>query len=507
MEQESFSPEKSAPPDAGATSESFGSVADEFSAAFSGQPERLPQSIELPATMTQLEQPEQQSSQADSGDDLPDFTLEDQPATIEKLYAADELASLAESNPQAAWEYAIRANDYLQQNLQTINEIQQAADKVGSVEALQTLGDLGAALFTPGEASPGTVYQSLLKLQDAYPDPENGPMNQVVRAVASYRAPEVIAEIGDQLTAFLDGTHPYFDLAVYQPENETVRYQAEQYIGHLNAQRTALLEALAPAVYAHFGNDFTLREQYGLVGPEGEFYGLADNTIDKAVRDDLPENLRPVYDALPPSLRGRLNNATLEEISDNLTQRKAVAEYEAKLAAIEKAQSDQSRQVNERIEAQQREQADARASAWETGVEQYVARRLAETYKLGQYPAQVIQMQLKQFMQSDPVAKQVYDRAKEAAKAGNTPLLARIEGDLSRHAEKAIRQYLADWQKATGQVVRRPGAPQPQRKPQAVPLYSRPPGDQLGNGQDGDGITVADAFQQAFKNLSPYVGN
>lgn len=497
-------------PDAGSV-EPIGSVADEFSSALAGNPLLEPESqpVDPPAAMTQPEQPLSESTeqQTASGDELPDFTLDDPPTTLEKLYAAEELAALAESDPQAAWEYAMQANAYLQQNLQTIQDIQKAAESVGSVEALQTLGDFGAALFTPGDNSPGAVYQSLLKLQDAYPDPENGPMNQVVRAVASYRAPEVIQEIGDQLTSFLDGTHPYFDLTVYQPENETVRYQAQQYIDRLQGQREALLEALAPAVYKHFGNDFALRNQYQMVGPEGEYYGLADNTVDKAIRADLPEPLRPVYDSLPPGLRAKLNNASLEEITDNLTQRKEVADYKAKLAEVEKTQAEQVRQMNERIEAQQREQAEARVTAWESGVEQYVAHRLTDTYKLGQYPAQIIQMQLKQFMQTDPAAKQVYDRAKEAAKAGNQPLLNRIEGDLSRHAEKAIRQYLAEWQKATGQAVRKSTAPAPQsRRPQAVPLYSPRANAPQGNGQD-DGMTVADAFQEAFKNLSPYVGN
>lgn len=497
-------------PDAG-SAEPIGSVADEFSSALSGNAEPDTSQPEPPATITAPESVDasQQDQQQDTGadDDLPEFTLDDPPPTLEKLYADEELVALAQSDPQAAWDYAMQANAYLQQNLRAIQDIQKAAESVGSVEALQTLGDLGAALFTPGETTPGDVYQSLLKLQDAYPDPENGPLNQIVRAVASYRAPEMIHEMGDQLTAFLDGTHPYFDLQVYQPENETVRYQAQQYIDRLQGQRTALLEALAPAVYKHFGNDFALREQYQMVGPEGEYYGLADNTIDKAIRADLPEPLRPVYDGLPPGLRARLNNASLEEITDNLTQRKAVADYQAKLNQIETDRKQSEQKQAEAFKQLQEQEADRRATTWESGVEQYIAHRLTDTYKLGQYPAQIIQMQLKNFMQTDPAAKQVYERAKEAAKAGNAPLLHRIEGDLSRHAEKAIRQYMAEWQKATGQAVRKPASPVQQRRPQtAVPLYSPRANTPQGNGQ-GDGVTVADAFQEAFRNLSPYVGN
>jgi len=500
--------------DASVPSDSFGSVADEFNSAFSGNagtpPEVTASPLEVPATMTPSDQSDDQQAEAEQiSDELPEFSFADTPATIERLYAPEELAALAESDPQAAWSYAMQTNSYLQQNLQTITEIQEAASKVGSVEALQTLGDFGAALFTPGETSPTAVYQSLLKLQDAYPDPQNGPMTQVVRAVANYRAPEVIQEIGDQLTAFLDGSHPYFDLAVYQPENETVRYQAQQYIGKLEEQRTALLEALAPAVYKHFGNDFGLKDQYRLVGPDGEFFGIADNTVDKAVREGLPSDLRPFYDSLPPGLRGRLNQATTDELLDNLTQRKNAAELQNKLTEADERQAKQVEEITKRIEAQQREQSEARAAAWESNIEQYVSKRLTDTYKLGQYPAQIIQMQLKNFFASDPSAKQVYDRAKEAAKQGNQPLLARIEGDLSRHAEKAIRQYLGDWQKATGQSVKKAAAPQSQpqpRKAPAVPLYSR----QVANSPQGNGLdnlTVADAFAEAFQNLSPYIGS
>lgn len=501
------------PADTGAA-EPVGSVAETFNQVFAqpSEPSEPPAASEPPDTITQSAEPESQvdesQAQADAGDDLPDFTLDDPAPTLERLYTDDELAQLAQSNPEQAWEYAIQANAYLQQNLQTIREIQQAAEGVGSTDALLTLGELGAALFQPGEATPATVYQSLLKLHEAYPDPDSGPMNQIAKAMVTYRAPEMLAEMGDQLPAFLAGNHPYLDLATYQPQSETDRYQAQKYIDQLNQQRTAMLEALAPAVYEHFGNKFDLRDQYKLVGPEGEFFGLADNTIDKDIRFGLPDELRPIYDQLSPGIRGRLNMATRDELVDNLTQRKVAADAQARLAEVEKQNAEQVQKINERIEQQQREQADTRAAQWETGVEQYVASRLTDTYKLGAYPAQVIQMQLKHHMQTDPAAKQIYEKCKEAAKAGNGPLLARLEGDLSRKAEVAIRQYLGEWQKATGQrVTRSTAAPAQQPPRKVVPLYSgaRP---SSGNGRDDGGYgSVADEFAEAFKNISPYVGN
>lgn len=491
-----------------ADNQSFGSVNDTFASLInqSDQPE-APTAMpnDPPATMTR-QADDQSAEQGPVGDDLPEFSLEDAPTTLEKLYSADELSQLAQTDPNAAWAYAEQANAYLQQNLQTIQEITQAAEKVGSVEALQTLGDLGAALFTPGEESPAQVYQALLQLQDSYPDPQNGPLNQVARALVNYRAPEMLVEMGDQLTSLLDGTHPYFDLNIYQPKTETDRYQAQQYIGQLQAQRTALLEALAPAVYRHFGNDFALREQYQNVGPEGEYFGLADNTLDKEVRQSLPEELRATYDALPPTIRGKMNAMRTDEIQDNLTQRKEKADAKAELEQLRKESEENIRKVNERIEAQVKEAADARATAWESGVQDYIHTRLTGVYKLGDYPARIIEMQLKDFMKTDPAASQVYSRALEASRAGNTPLLRKIEGDLSRHAEKAIRQYLGDWQKATNQRVNRQSAPAPVgQKPKVVPLYSAPPTAPVANGRDSEFGSVSDAFGDLYKQMSPYV--
>ncbi len=482
------------------------SVADTFGSLLESpvdQPaEPAQQSAEPPATMTQPSDTEQPAGDDDA--DLVEFTLDDPLPTIEKLYSEEELHQLAQSNPQAAWDYALQANAYLQQNLTTVQGLTAVAEKVGSVEALQTLGDLGAALFTPGEASPATVYQTLLKLNESYPDPDDGPLNQVARALVSYRAPEMLAEMSDVLPSLLDGTHPYFDLEVYRAENDQVRYQAQKYIDHLQNQRTQILESLAPVIYRHFGNDFALREQYRNVGPEGEYFGLADNTIDKGVRAELREDLRPVYDSLPPTVRGKLNVQRLDEIEDNLEQRKIASEATARLKQIEEQGAEQIRKVNERIEAQQREQAEARAANWEAGVEGYVADRLTKYYKLDSYPASIIQMQLKHFMATDPQAKQVYERAKEAAQKGNQPMLARIEGDLSRHAERAIRQYLGEWQKATGQRLKPTTVAAAKPARQAAPLYSGAPGVN-GTRDDGDSMTVADAFSEAFKNLSPYV--
>lgn len=494
------------------SSEPVGSVAEAFNQAFAqpSEPSEPPAATEPPATMTQQSGDEQQPDQAQAAeaDELPEFTLDDPAPSLEKLYSEEELRQLAESDPATAWDYAVQANQYLQSNLQTIQEIQRAAESVGSTEALLTLGELGAALFQPGETTPATVYQSLLKLQEAYPDPEQGPMNQIARAMVEYRAPEMLSEMGDQLPAFLNGTHPYFDLSIYQPQNETDRYQAQKYIDSLQQQRVALLEALAPAVYEHFGNKFDLRDQYKLVGPEGEFYGLADNTVDKEIRADLPPELQPIYDQLSPTIRGRLNMATRDELLDNLTQRKVAADAQARLAEVERQNAEQVQKINERIEQQQREQADARAANWEAGVEEYVANRLTQTYKLETYPAQIIQMQLKGFMQSDPAAKAVYEKAKEAAKAGNVPLLSRLEGDLSRHAETAIRRFLGDWQKATGQRVTRSAVPVAQSATRkTVPLYSGARPSQGNDADDGEYGSVADEFNQAFKNLSPYIGN
>lgn len=510
MDQSTIStPDAGAPADITAPQESFGSVADEFASAFQ-QPTPEPeaqQSAESPATMTQpteqAEQPEQ-PAETEQGDDLPDFTLEDQPTTLEKLYTAEELAQLAQTDPNAAWAYAEQANSYLQENLKTIQEIQTAAQRVGSIEALTTLSEFGEALFTPTDNSPGAIYSSLLKLQQSYPDPNNGPMSQIVKAVATYRAPEVISEMGDGLLAFLDGSHPYFQIESYQPQSDQDRYHAQKYIDTLNAQRQQLLEQIAPTAYKHFGNDFSLKDQYANVGPEGEYYGLADNTIDKEVRASLPEELRPVYDGLPPSLRAKLNYDSKETIVDNLQQRKIAADAKAQIDQIKKESAENQKKVFEQIEQQQKQAIEARVTAWETGVQEYVSNRLTTHYKLGQYPATVIQMQLKQFLQADPQAKQLYDRAKEAAGAGNTPLLARIEGDLSRKTEAAIRQYLGEWQKATGQKVRPTEIPRKQPTRTAAPLYSGVPAA-MANGQNGEYGTVADEFQQAFKNLSPYV--
>lgn len=468
------------------------------------EPDQPAEPVEPPAVMTQQEKPaEQQAEQSAEGDDLPDFTLEDQQVTLDKLYSAEELVQLAQNNPQQAWEYAVQANEYLQQNLQTIQDITAVAEKVGSVEALSTLGELGAAIFAPSENPEATIYSAMLKLQDAYPDPENGPLNQIVRSVAQFRGPEVLTEMGDQLTSLLDGSHPYYQLATYQPQNDLERYQAQQYIDRLQSQRQALIESIAPAAYKHYGNDFNLREQYSLVGPEGEFYGLADNTIDQSIRQALPDELRPIYDTLSPGLRGKLNNATRDEIVDNLSQRKLAADSQAEVKRLKEEQAENTRKFNERIEAQQKEQADARANAWEDGVRKYVSGRLTGTYKLGDYPSQIIQMQLENFFKTDPQAKQVYERAKDAARAGNTPLLNRIEGDLSRHAEKAIRQYLAEWQKGTGQQIRKGTLPAQQKKPNMAPLYAAPPGASIPQNGEYTG-DVAGAFQEAFRQLAPY---
>lgn len=507
--EQNLTPDISVPAADSAPDNYTGNVAGAFNQAFLQQTEpdqQEQQPAEPPAVMTQQQEKsaDQQEQQPAESDDLPDFTLEDQLVTLEKLYSADELAQLAQTQPQQAWEYAVRANDYLHQNLQTITDIQAVAEKVGSVEALSTLGELGAAIFAPSENPEATIYGALLKLQEAYPDPENGPMSQIVRSVAQFRGPEVLTEMGDDLTTFLDGSHPYFQLATYQPQNDHERYQAQQYIDRLNQQRQALIERIAPTAYKHYGNDFNLREQYGLVGPEGEYYGLADNTIDRDIRGRLDESLRPVYDSLPPGLRAKLNNASLDEINDNLAQRKIAADAQAEVKRLREEQEENVRKFNERIESQQKEQAEARASAWENGVKKFVGDRLTGAYKLSEYPAQVIQMQLENFFKTDPQAKQVYERAKDAAKAGNGPLLARIEGDLSRHAEKAIRQYLAQWQKATGQQIKKGALPAQQPKSNVVPLYSAPP-SAMTNGVTGEFTgDVAGAFQEAFRQLAPY---
>lgn len=491
-----------------AAPESFGNVADTFSEIFAQPAAAEPAQQgegEPPATMTDIaEQQEGEPQQAAADDALPEFSLEDAPASIERLYSAEELAQLAQTDPNAAWAYAEQANSYLLQNLQTIQDLTGAAEKVGSMEALTTLGDLGAALFSPTEDTPATVYQTLMKLQESYPDSENGPMNQVARALANYRAPEMLAEMGDQLATLLDGTHPYLALETYQPQSDTVRYQVEKYIGHLNQQRTDLIEMLAPIIYKHFGNDFGLREQYRMVGPEGEFYGLADNTIDKAIRKDLPQELQPIYDQMPPGIRGRLNLASREEILDNLTQRKAAADAQVKLDSITKENAENLNKVNERIENQIKEQADARAKNWEDGVTGYINDRLTNTYKLGAYPVKIIQRELKDFMQTDPQASQIYNKALEAAKAGNLPLLKRLEGDLSRKAETAIRNSLDAWQKATGQRVTRSAPPAPQSKQKVAPLYNGPR-SVTGNGHDSEYGSVADEFGNALKNFAPYV--
>lgn len=502
---------QSAPADStGAASDSFGSVSDTFSEIFA-QPTAEPAQqaeAEPPATMTGLAEQEEgeqqqteQGAQAEQADELPEFSLEDAQTSIEKLYSAEELAQLAQTDPAAAWAYAEQANSYLLQNLQTIQDLTGAAEKVGSVEALTTLGDLGAALFSPTENTPATVYQTLMKLQESYPDTENGPMNQVARALANYRAPEMLTEMGDQLATLLDGTHPYLALQTYDPQDENMRYRVEKYIGHLNQQRTELLETLAPIVYKHFGNDFGLRDQYKLVGPEGEFYGLADNTIDKAIRADLPEELRSVYDAMPPGIRGRLNNATKEEIVDNLTQRKAAADAQAKIDAITKDNEEKTRKINERIEAQIKEQADARGKTWEEGVTGYINDRLTNTYKLDAYPVKIIQRELKDFMQTDPQASQIYNKALEAAKAGNLPLLKRLEADLSRKAETAIRSSLDAWQKATGQRITRQAPLLQQQKQKTVPLYNGQRAA-VGNGHDdAEYGSVSEEFNRSISDI------
>lgn len=511
MEQE-FN-ESAGAPDASA------SVADTFSQVFAQSSGEAADSVipgagasqqsELPESLSQTELQEQVEQQADAlpgADELPEFSFEDPQVTLDKVYTQQELDELAQRDPNAAWSYVLQANQYLQENLNTIRDVQAVAQQVGSVEALQTLGEFGKALFEPTENSPGTIYQSLLKLQEAYPDPNQGPMNQVVQAIADYRGPEVLAAMKDQLFAFLDGSHPYFQMDSYQPRTEQDRYYAQQYISQLQQQRQQLLEQIAPAAYKHYGNDFQLREQYALVSPEGEYYGLADNTIDQGIRQALPETLRPVYDSLQPGVRAKLNYASAAELQFTLSEKKRADDFQMRLDQIEKQRADDQKKIFDQIEAQKKQAEDARVASWEENIRDVVKTRLTNHYKLNDYPVQIIQLQLERHLQTDAQARQTYEQAKEAARTGNQPLLVRLESDLARRTEGIIRQCLNQWQQATGQRVQRAATP---TKPttvtrRVVPLYSG--AQPAANGRDhGDVGTVADEFAQAFSRLSPYV--
>lgn len=466
------------------------------------------QQQDVPAQVaTPVEQQEQQ--QVAPTDELPEFTLEDDGPKVEKLYTGEEFQQLAQTNPQQAWQYAQQVNDYLQQTLPAIQNIQAVAEKAGSIETLGVLGDIAAAVFSPNEHTAGNVYSSLLKLQEAYPDPENGPLAQITQSLARFRAPEVIGAIGDQLPQLLDGTHPYLNIETYQPANEYDRYQAQTYINKLNTQRQALIEQLAPVVYKQFGNDFALKDQYKNVGPEGEYYGLADNTIDKEIRADLPEELRPIYDSLPPSARARLNGAAPDDLIDQLQTKKEAADARRELEAVKAENKRATDEINAKIEAQIKEQGDKRVESWESQNNEYVAKRLTDEYKVSPYAAKVIQRDLKDFFTTDTKAKVTYEKAKEAARVGNRPLLDQLNTDLGRQAEAAIRRSLAEWQTATGQRVQRKApttvAPADPRNP-TVPLYPNTARPQAQNGADRT-EGVAEVINDLFnRNASAFSG-
>jgi hypothetical protein len=462
------------------------------------QPQEQQQDVPPAQVAAPVEQQEQQAVQTD---ELPEFTLEDDGPKVEKLYTGEEFQQLAQTNPAQAWQYAQQVNDYLTQTLPAIQNIQAVAEKAGSIETLGVLGDIAAAVFSPNEQTPGNVYASLLKLQEAYPDPDNGPMAQITQSLARFRAPEVIGAIGDQLPQLLDGTHPYLNLETYQPANEYDRYQAQTYIGKLQAQRQALIEQLAPVVYKQFGNDFALKDQYKNVGPDGDYFGLADNTIDKEIRADLPEDLRPVYDSLPPSARARLNGAAPDDLIDQLQTKKEAADARRELEAVKAESKRATDEINAKIEAQMKDAEGKRVESWESQNNQYVADRLTNEYKVSPYAAKVIQRDLKDFFTTDTKAKVIYERAKEAAKAGNRPLLDQLNTDLGRHAEAAIRRSLQEWQAATGQRVQRKApttvAPADSRNP-TVPLYPSTARPQAENGADRH-PSVADTINSIFQ--------
>lgn len=475
------------------------SVADTINQLWTSEEEsQQEQQQDVPAQVAA--QPEQQQ-QAAPTDELPEFTLEDDGPKVEKLYTDDEFQQLAQTNPNQAWQYAMQVNGYLTQTLPAIERIQAVAEKAGSVETLDVLGDIAAAVFSPDEQTPGNVYASLLKLQEAYPDPDNGPMAQITQSLARFRAPEVIGAIGDQLPQLLDGTHPYLNLETYQPANEYDRYQAQAYINKLNTQRQALIEQLAPVVYRQFGNDFALKDQYKNVGPDGDYFGLADNTIDKEIRADLPEDLRPIYDSLPPSARARLNGAMPDDLIDQLQTKKEAADARRELEAVKAESKRATDEINAKIEAQLKDAENKRVESWESQNNQYVADRLTNEYKVSPYAAKIIQRDLKDFFTTDSKAKVIYERAKEAAKVGNRPLLDQLNNDLGRHAEAAIRRSLAEWQTATGQRVQRKApttvAPADPRNP-TVPLYPNTARPQVENGADRH-PSVADTINSIFQ--------
>lgn len=407
-----------------------------------------------------------------------DFSLNEPVTGFDKLYSADEFNALAESSPEQAWQYAQSAARFLHENAETMDALSQMAERVGGIEALQPMADIAAALYGTVE-NPQQVIQQTLRLLEG--DGESAPLNQLVSAVAQSYLPEMLtAASANGLQEFLTGQHYLLDPQSWGPRNQQEYYLAQAQVEKLQAQRTALLEALAPAVYQHYGNDFELRDQYNRVGKGGEFYGLQQNTIDPTVRESIQyvrPDLVPVYEQLDAAKRARWNQLDEQDLVERLETEAKNQATERKLADLEAKTNQQAETFTKQAEEYRAKQAEGRVKQFESGVWSDISTRLSK-YGITPYGSNAILRGVKEALANDPTGKaqQLFDAVKDAAKANNQPLVSQLmqpNKPLPLLLETLVRRELAAWQQETGRAAA-PPAKQPNKLP-TVPQYPKTP--------------------------------